>query len=113
MANASFPPTALLASCKWFDATRGFGFLKPLGTPQPDVFVHAIDLKAAVCERPQLITGEYVQYELGPAMEGKRAKAINVRGIMGGPLMCDHGRVTFRSYFKDHATDDKETTLTV
>ena len=101
MANVSFPPETYVASFKWYNSQKGYGFLKPLGEPQPDVFVHAVDIKATLCERPVLITGEYVQYELGPALEGKRAKAVNVRGLMNGPILCDHGRVTFKSYFKD------------
>ena len=49
----------------WFDPGKGYGFIKPLGPPSPDVFVHAVDIKATLCERPVLITGEYVQFQLG------------------------------------------------
>lgn len=92
------PPNSFLGSVKFFNATKGYGFIKPLGPPSPDVFVHAVDLRPAIAERGTLCTGEYVQFELGPAMEGKRPKAVNVTGVLGGPLLCDHGRVTFRSH---------------
>tara|TARA_B100001989_G_C24469751_1_gene428565 strand:- start:117 stop:527 length:411 start_codon:yes stop_codon:yes gene_type:complete len=84
---------------KWYNATKAYGFITPLQGVKQDVFVHFHDLCPKNTDRPALCTGEYVQYELGDASDGTgRQKATNVTGIYGGPLLCDHGRVTFRSY---------------
>ena len=102
------PENTFLGSIKWYDSKKGFGFIKPLGPPSPDVFVHAVDIKATLCERPVLITGEYVQFQLGEPSEERRAKAINVTGIFGGPLLCDHGRITFKSHFRNSSSEAGE-----
>lgn len=104
--SATSPSNTFLGSVKWYDSKKGYGFLKPLGPPSPDVFVHAVDIKATLCERPVLITGEYVQFQLGEPSEERRAKAINVTGIYGGPLLCDHGRIKFTSHFRNGSSEE-------
>ena len=107
----SLPPGTFIGTVKWFDTQRGFGFLKMLpiaSPPAPDIFVHAVDLKAQVCQHPALYTGEYVQFSLGPSTDGKREKAVCVTGIGGGPLMCDHGRISFRSYFNKQQPEQQQ-----
>ena len=100
-AGYQLPPNSFLGSCKWYDSTKKYGFIRPLGGGD-DIFVHRTDLNPTLCrEEPFLVTGEYVQFELGPATgRYPKAKAVNVTGLWGGPLMCDHGRVRFQSYFR-------------
>lgn len=97
------PPVARFDGVvKWFDDTKGFGFIKPLAGGS-DIFVHVRDLQPThVIHNPTVYTGEYVSFGLGPNGTGPdgstRQKAIQVTGIKGGTLMCDHGQIQYRSY---------------
>ena len=79
---------------KWYDQNKKYGFI--ISEENREYFVHRDDLQShnAVPD-PHLFTGEYVEYETIPTMDG-RLKAANVSGIQHGPLMCDHGKVPIR-----------------
>ena len=93
-------PTICWGRCKWYDASKGFGFISPLDGSE-DVFVHASDLncQATNHESPVLYTGEYVQYTVVEAQDQtQKAKAVGVTGIAGHPLMCENGKMVFTEY---------------
>ena len=98
------PPPALRYDgvVKWFDDTKGFGFIKPLDGGD-DVFVHIRDITPKhIIHSPTIYTGEYVSFSLAPNGAGsdgvERMKAVEVKGIRGGALLCDHGQIQYRSY---------------
>ena len=53
---------------KWFNATKGFGFIQPEGGG-PDAFVHISAVEAAGLST--LNEGQRVQYELVQGQKGK------------------------------------------
>merc|ERR1711874_403520 len=82
---------------KWFNNKSGYGFITVVDGPHKDtdIFVHHSDLNVSEEQYRYLITGEYVQFVLSE-IEGKdnkstehKFKAIDVRGVCGGKLMCE------------------------
>lgn len=102
---------------KWFNAKEGYGFVTLLGEeqqsgvprvgadgghPRREVFVHHSGLKVGSEQFRYLVEGEYVELEVRET-EGKgdnvvprrgvgavpRYQGVEVRGIGGGPLMCE------------------------
>ena len=98
---------------KWFNAKEGYGFVTLLGgqpegvgaVPRREVFVHHSGLKVGSEQFRYLVEGEYVELEVRET-EGKgdnvvprrglgadgghpRYQGVEVRGIGGGPLMCE------------------------
>jgi CspA family cold shock protein len=59
---------------KWFNASKGFGFITPEGGGD-DLFVHHSEIKAS--GYASLDEGQEVEYEVGQGKEG-RPCAINV-----------------------------------
>ena len=63
-----------------------------------DIFVHVGQIRPLVnTENPTLYTGEYVEHGI---TSDEEVQAIAVTGINGGSLMCDHGVISFKNYFK-------------
>jgi CspA family cold shock protein len=60
---------------KWFNATKGYGFIAPDGTSK-DVFVHVSEVQKAGL--PGLNQGEIVEFELAMGKNGREA-AVNLR----------------------------------
>jgi len=95
---------------KWFNDTTGFGFIKTMESHTDfgieeggDIFVHVSDIKPQHNTfNPAIYTGEYVQFYVVPNGQDKggnrRVKAGLITGVAGGPLLCDHGEIKFRSY---------------
>ena len=81
-------------SVKWFNKKSGYGFITPKdgGT---DVFVHHTGLAVDENISKYLSEGEYVQYCTEP-VEGDdtRIRAVNVKGMNGGSLVCETRRQT-------------------
>jgi cold shock protein len=64
-----------IGTVKWFNPTKGFGFIRP-DDGGPDVFVHINSVKKA--GYTELLEGARVSYELTPG-RGGRMSAENLR----------------------------------
>ncbi|SEA29995.1 cold-shock protein [Rubrimonas cliftonensis] len=62
---------------KWFNATKGFGFIQP-DTGGPDVFVHITQVQRAGLDG--LSDGQKVAYELETRRDGRTA-ASDIRAL--------------------------------
>lgn len=80
--------TEYVARVKWFNNTKGYGFVTVLDN-EADLFVHHSEIKPhSQCWRT-LMTGEYIQVTVGQDNQGKLC-GLNVTGIQGGQLLCEH-----------------------
>ena len=78
--------TKLTGRIKWFNTTKGFGFVTDCHSNE-DVFVHHSGFQVQSNCWKSLHAGEYVNYEL-QTTEGK-TQAVNITGVEGGPLLCE------------------------
>jgi len=77
---------------KWFNAKAGFGFTTVLEgeLKGKEVFVHHSNLRVEKEQFRYLVEGEYVQLEVSESTKGEhKYQGTNVRGILGGRLMCE------------------------
>lgn len=76
--------------CKWFNDKLGFGFITICEGPEKgkDIFVHHSGIKPLNSNYRTLKKGEYINFNVIDGMNG--LQAVDVTGIRGGPLMCDH-----------------------
>ncbi|MER2533751.1 MAG: cold-shock protein [Rhizobiaceae bacterium] len=61
---------------KFFNTTKGFGFIKPDGDAK-DVFVHISAVESSGLRT--LIDGQKVSFDVEPDRMGKGPKAVNLR----------------------------------
>jgi CspA family cold shock protein len=75
--------------CKWFNDTYGYGFLTVCDGEDKgkDVFVHHTGICPLNSNYRTLKKGEYLSFDIEKGVKG--LQAVNVKGIHGGPLMCD------------------------
>jgi CspA family cold shock protein len=80
----------IVGMCKWFNNVHGYGFLTIIDGDDEgvDVFVHHSGIIPANSLFKSLRKGEYVSFDVVDGAQG--SQATNVRGIKGGPLLCDH-----------------------
>ena len=71
--------SVLTGKVKWFNSTKGFGFITP-DDGSEDIFVHQTSIKAEGFR--SLDEGEAVEYTIETSAEG-RTKALNVTGPGG------------------------------
>ena len=76
---------------KWFNSTRGYGFITNIDEQNvDDLFVHHSGITVKQDVYKTLTTGEYINYDVSEK-NGKKY-AINITGIKGGKLLCEHDR---------------------
>lgn len=75
--------------CKWFNDKLGYGFVTICDGDEKgkDIFVHHTGVKPLNSNYKTLRKGEYIQFNVIDGING--LQAVDVRGIGGGPLMCD------------------------
>ena len=77
---------------KWFNNSRGYGFLSYKGSDgsDKDVFVH---FSAINCQNDNsfrtLTQGEYVSFSLADSNKPGQLQASNITGVNGGPLLSE------------------------
>jgi CspA family cold shock protein len=65
--------TVAEGTVKWFNATKGYGFLTP-DDGTPDVFVHFSAIEGSGYR--ELFEGQRVQFESQPGQKGPQAKSV-------------------------------------
>ena len=87
--NSTATSPRQLGQVKWFNHTRGYGFLTNLeGGDNADIFVHHSQLATKTNVYKTLYQGEYVEYSDTTDEKGKPC-ASNVTGLKGNTLMCE------------------------
>jgi CspA family cold shock protein len=79
-----------IGTCKWFNDKLGFGFITIYAGDDKgkDIFVHHSGIKPLNSNYRTLKKGEYINFNIITGLNG--LQAVDVTGINGGPLMCDH-----------------------
>lgn len=79
-----------IGTCKWFNDKLGFGFITICdgNDKGKDIFVHHSGINPLNSNYRTLKKGEYINFNITNGLNG--LQAIDVTGIHGGPLMCDH-----------------------
>ena len=62
-----------VGTVKWFNATKGFGFIKPDDGGQ-DLFVHPTEIQMSGYR--QLAEGQRVEFEVGEGKKGPQATGV-------------------------------------
>ncbi|BEV46384.1 cold-shock protein [Afipia carboxidovorans] len=68
-------PMAMTGTVKFFNAERGYGFIKPDDGGR-DVFVHITAVERAGLKN--LVEGQQITFEVEPDKKGKGPKAVNL-----------------------------------
>ena len=87
--------TVYTGMVKWFNGSRGFGFVTDLDN-NVDVFAHHSGIKTKEDCWKTLNMGEYVEFSIRKDDKGQD-QATEITGIRGGPLQCETRAVNERS----------------
>lgn len=77
---------------KWFNNKAGYGFItSTMDQEQKDIFVHHSSIMVDKNQYKYLVAGEYVSLNVENVDNNEKysCQAKNVRGVGGGPLMCE------------------------
>ena len=91
-ANPTFSDGDTKIGCvKWFNNKAGYGFVTLTESSEShDIFVHHSSIDVAKNQYKYLVQGEYVSFALEKVDNEKYShQAKSVRGVNGGPLMCE------------------------
>lgn len=92
---------------KWFNYKLGYGFITvTIDGAENDIFIHQSNIKPNVSKYRTLSLGEYVSLDISTSEETRQA--VNVSGVHGGPLRCDHEQHNRRRQRPD-ASDEQVT----
>tara|TARA_A100000164_G_C21901909_1_gene770959 strand:+ start:347 stop:778 length:432 start_codon:yes stop_codon:yes gene_type:complete len=77
-------------NCKWFNNKIGYGFITVMDGDHKgkDIFVHHSGVQPKNSNFKTLTKGEYISLNIVDGQNG--LQAVDVTGILGGPLMCDN-----------------------
>jgi len=81
-----------LGKVEWFNNRAGFGFVTTLegDKKDEDIFVHHSGVVVSSEQYKYLVQVEYVSYDMKESDNSDHPfQAGNVRGVMGGKLMCE------------------------
>ena len=84
--------TSYMGRVKWFNNRAGYGFTTVLDQDKKgiDVFVHHSGVHVDNEQYRYLVQGEYVSFNVSKSdNKDHKCQATNVRGILGGRLMCE------------------------
>ena len=106
-------PQAHTGRVKWFNNTRGFGFLtyKDENGADLDVFVHFSSIRSQQEDSFKTLTqGEYVSFDLADSNKQDKLLAVNVTGVNGGPLLSDQRAINRarRTEYNSNREDGQE-----
>ena len=93
---------------KWFNYKLGYGFITvSIDGEDNDIFIHQSNIKPTVSKYRTLSLGEYVSLDISTSEETRQA--VNVTGVNGGPLRCDHEQHSRRRPRQDASAAAEET----
>ena len=106
---------SMTGQVKWFNSKKNYGFITCLATGI-EYFVHIDDIwprwGGFAGHYKTLYSGEYVSFNMAPSdADDTKSKAVDVRGIGGGPLLCDFGKLRFTAYTRQQFTKSDEDEL--
>lgn len=97
-----------LGIVKWFNNKAGFGFVTTLEDSGKDIFVHHTGVSVDREQYKYLVQGEYVEFDLSQSDNNSHEwQAVNVKGIKGGPLMCET-RYLNRQEREQHSSENDD-----
>ena len=91
---------------KWFNSRNGYGFITNLDSDN-DYFTHQSNLEPQINCFKTLYQGEYIECNVQKDSETGKEQAINVTGIRGGKLMCEH-RASYNKNPSDNYSNNYE-----
>ena len=79
-----------VGNCKWFNNKIGYGFITLMNGEHKgkDIFVHHSGVQPKNSNFKTLTKGEYISLNIVDGQNG--LQAVDVTGVLGGPLMCDN-----------------------
>jgi CspA family cold shock protein len=93
---------SIIGQCKWFNDKLGYGFItvQDGDNKGKDIFVHHSGIRPLNSNYKTLKTGEYVNFDIIYGENG--LQAVNITGILGGTLICDHSVMSVRRPRKEN-----------
>ena len=104
--NVNVNSEKVVCVVKWFNSRNGYGFITNLDDDS-DYFAHQSNLEPQENCFKTLYQGEYVECNVQRDSDSGKEQAVNVTGIRGGKLMCEH-RATYNRNPSDNYSNNYE-----